>query len=272
MAEKPIFSKEAFIKAKAWRLIENGVGSAGWNMSVDEALLSSFEEGDLPILRLYRWEDALSLGRFSQVSTSLDSSKVEEAKLACVRRMTGGGVLLHGKDLCYTLIVPRTFLRDKGVKQSYRYLCSFLIHLYKRLGYDASFAIENEQQLHRNEVCLAGKEAFDIVIEGKKIGGNAQRYSRCVLMQQGSIPVQRYVPEYKSLFLGDSGLDEAATLEGLGSDFRYEALALLLTESFCTSFGVKLTSEKLRSAEEQRAMQLLQEKYSRPGWNLKESG
>lgn len=241
-------------------------------MSVDEALLSGFEEVDLPILRLYRWENALSLGRFSQVDKSLDSSKVKEAKLSCVRRMTGGGVLLHGRDLCYTLIVPRTLLRDKGVKQSYRYLCSFLIHLYKRLGYEASFALENEQRLHRSEVCLAGKEAYDIVIEGKKMGGNAQRYSRCALMQQGSVPVRRYISEYKSLFLGDSGLAEAGTLEGLGSVFRYEELALLLTESFCTSFGVKLIPEKLRPCEEQRALQLLQEKYSRPGWNLKENG
>ena len=61
-------------------------------MAVDEALLLNFQEGDVPILRLYSWEPSLSLGRFSKAKESLDLEKVMERKIPIVRRVTGGGV------------------------------------------------------------------------------------------------------------------------------------------------------------------------------------
>lgn len=237
-------------------------------MAVDEALLNCFKEGDMPIFRLYGWERALSLGKFSDPLKTLDMARLEEEKIPCTRRMTGGGVLVHGEDLSYSLILPHGFLKERGVKASYRYLCAFLVTLYKKLGHEASFSCDLEMELHRSDICLAGKEAYDIVIEGKKIGGNAQRHTRHALLQHGSIPIKKYPLGLKALFLTDSGLQSAATLEGLGTILCYEELAGLVRESFCESFDVTLIADNLLLREEEDAKQLLADKYSVRSWNI----
>ncbi len=253
---------------KQWRLIESGIGSAGWNMAVDEALLNDFKEGDLPVLRLYGWEAALSLGRFSKAERSVDMQRLKQQKIACVRRMTGGGVLVHGGDLSYALILPRELLKHQGVKESYRHLCAFLIRLYAKLGQEAFFAGERRLEGARSDVCLAENETYDIVIGGRKMGGNAQRHTRNALFQHGSLPMQLDETRFAPLFLGDSGLERAATLQRLGSVLSYEALSDALKEAFCETFDADLLPETLCASEEQLAEELLAGKYSQERWNL----
>lgn len=254
------------IKAKTWRLIDTGTGTAHWNMAVDEALLEGFREGDLPILRLYGWKPALSLGRFSNIDKSVDRDRLEKDELPYVRRMTGGGVLVHGGDLSYALILPRE--KERGVKESYRYLCRFLICLYEKLGQSARFAHDLQLEGERSDICLAGNEAYDIVIDGRKIGGNAQRHTRHALFQHGSVPMSVDEPRFRPLFLGESGLEGAATLQRLGCSVAYEELAALVREVFMETFDVNVVPETLRLPEEQRARELLECKYSQQRWNL----
>lgn len=256
------------IEPKTWRLIESGVCTAGWNMAVDEALLNAFKEGDLPILRLYGWETSMTFGRFSDVRKSVDLAQTEALNLPCVRRMSGGGILVHGHDLSYTLILPKTSLKEYGVKESYRYLCRFLIAFYAKLGHSARFAQELALENERTNICLAGNEACDIIIEGRKMGGNAQRHTARALFQHGTIPMQLNAPLFRPLFLEDSGLDDAATLHKLGSAMTYETLAMLLKKSFCESFGATLMPDTLRLSEVQSARELLARKYSQRRWNF----
>ena len=237
-------------------------------MAVDEALLSNFREDDRPILRLYGWEPSLSVGRFSNVRKCVDLVKLEREKLSFVRRMTGGGVLVHGGDLSYTLILPRESLGHIGVKESYRYLCGFLIRLYENLGQNAMFASDTKLETGHSDICLAGNEAYDIVIKGRKMGGNAQRYSRNLLFQHGSIPIHLDEACFKPLFLEDSGLERAATLERLGSPVTRERLSELLVESFSETFDADVKVDNLRLSEERSARELLSDKYSQDRWNI----
>ncbi len=237
-------------------------------MALDEALLNNFKEGDLPILRLYRWEPSISLGRFSNAKNSLNLKILEQQKLSCVRRMSGGGILVHGGDLSYTLIVPRKSLKRKSVKENYHYLCQFLIHLYEKLGHDSHFAIDLQMEGKRSDICLAGNEPYDIIIQGKKIGGNAQRYTREALFQHGSIPIKVDEAYLKAFFLKDSGLKRTATLERLGNFVTYEQLTELLKETFCETFNVNVVPDTLRSSEEQSAKRLLTQKYTKQRWNI----
>lgn len=255
---------------KTWRLLDSGSKAAQSNMAIDEALLNCFEEGDMPIIRLYGWEDSLSFGRFSTLSKSLDITKIQSENIPCVRRMSGGGILVHGGDLSYTLIMPRDWFKRTGVKESYHYLCGFLISLYKKLGYQASFASDLKLGEIRSDICLAGREAYDIVIKEKKIGGNAQRYTSHTLFQHGSIPMCVNKPFFKPLFLADFGLEEMATLEQFGTSISYEELSGLVREAFCETFDVKLVPDTLSASEERYAVQLQAEKYSQEKWNLHE--
>ena len=74
--------------------------SAPLNMALDEVLLGDICE---PLLRIYRWEGAAVsfgyFGRYAPVAAAWPGR-------ALVRRMTGGGVVPHGSDLTYSLIVP----------------------------------------------------------------------------------------------------------------------------------------------------------------------
>lgn len=251
-----------------WRLIQTGLGSAAWNMAVDEALIKNFKKGDLPILRLYSWEPSLSLGRFSRTEESIDRDECERQSLFCVRRMTGGGVLVHGNELSYSLVLPRDALYQMGVKESYRYLCRFLVRLYARLGLKADFAADLNLDTKESDICLAGVQAYDIVIEGKKIGGNAQRYTREALFQHGSIPIQVDRSRFDVLCHGDSGLENAAMLEELGYTLSHRELESLLIDVFCSNFHVCVQKESLSKDETEDAYKLLADKYTQQRWNI----
>lgn len=251
-----------------WRFIDTKKGSPEWNMAVDEALLQCHGEEDLPILRVYGWENSLSFGRFSNLSETLDLRRTEEISLPYVRRMSGGGVLVHGGDLSYSLIVPRQTLMGSGVKENYRYWCRFLIALYEEMGLKARFASEKGEEVVNHDVCLAGKEIYDLVIEEAKMGGNAQRHTRRLFLQHGSIPIRIDTALFEPLFTCESGLNSAASLERLGKFMEYETLAENVRESFARTYGVQLVEDALRSDEEERANELIHRKYGRRSWNI----
>jgi lipoate-protein ligase A len=75
--------------------------AAALNMAIDEALLRTARE---PLLRIYRWaRPAVSFGYFGKWADVHRAWPEREA----VRRWTGGGIVPHGDDLTYSLIVPR---------------------------------------------------------------------------------------------------------------------------------------------------------------------
>ncbi|MBN2721621.1 MAG: lipoate--protein ligase family protein [Campylobacterales bacterium] len=252
---------------KRWRLIDTGLGAGAWNMAVDEALINSHKQGDVPILRLYRWDKSISLGRFSSLYKSVDCEQLNKNNISCVRRMSGGGILVHGGDLSYSLILPRIECKE-GVKANYHYLCTFLLRLYEKLGLKAHFVQELGLECKHSNICLAGCEPYDIVIEGKKIGGNAQRYTRNVLFQHGSIPMSLNEIVFDSLFLEESGIKSALSLQKCGVTITHEILAELLIDTFCETFEAEVVPSLLSSYEEQTAKELFEKKYTQKRWNI----
>ena len=251
-----------------WRLIDTGVGSASYNMAVDEALLENFKVDSLPILRLYRWEDSLSFGRYSDVKKSVNLELLFKKNLSYTRRMTGGGVLIHGGDLSYSLLLPKEILKEFGVKESYRYLCAFLINFYKKLGLHAEFAQELKLENAKSNICMASNEAYDIVIDGKKIGGNAQRHTKTVLFQHGSVPLSLKDELFEELFLEDAGLDRVAILDRIIEKMTCERLTLSLIEAFGETFDATFAAGGLSPLERSSADELLKRKYTQKGWNI----
>ncbi len=251
-----------------WRLIDTGHAAASWNMAVDEALLYEFCEDDLPILRLYGWKPSLSFGRFSKPAQSVDLSMAEKRGVSCVRRITGGGILVHGGDLSYSIILPSSFAKEEGVKGSYRFLCSFLIRLYEKLGLNAGFVTQFKKEEKESNICLAGSEAYDILINGMKMGGNAQRHTKKAMLQHGSIPIYFDRDMLEPLFLEDSGLKEAASLRDLGIERDYDTLSALVVNRFCETFDAKVKPDVLNSDEAKRAKELLKYRYMSERWTL----
>lgn len=44
--------------------------------------------------------------------------------------------------------------------------------------------------LSKSPFCQVGFEAYDIIVNGRKIGGNAQKRAKNVIFQHGSIPIK----------------------------------------------------------------------------------
>lgn len=259
-----------------WRLIDTGPLAGPANMAVDEALLNSFDPADsLPVLRLYGWEPpAFSLGKFQVADEVLDLAYCRAAGIPVVRRVTGGGVIYHASELTYSIVCAQRHIPDAtSVKGAFRTLCGFLLLAYNRLGLDASFAVDRHpghgRLGERTPFCFAGKEEYDVLVNGRKIGGNAQRRMRGALLQHGSIPLESRVREaLRYLKEPAPGAERAVSLAELGIRPEPDHLKRLLADSFQRSLGVRLVSAGLSAEEERAALGFRAEKYGSCRWTL----
>ena len=160
--------------------------SAAMNMAIDEALL---ETAVVPTIRFYRWRSpALSFGYFGKFS----DVAIYAAERDLVRRWTGGGIVFHGDDLTYSIVIP---VSDPVFDESsiaiyekiHRALCGALA------GHNqgAKLATVANQLRTRDRGCdincFANPVRADVMMDGRKIAGAAQRRTRRGLLQQGSI-------------------------------------------------------------------------------------
>jgi lipoyl(octanoyl) transferase len=154
--------------------------SAALNMAVDEALLFT---ASLPIVRFYRWKKpALSFGYFGHYAEVEAHSDRREI----VRRWTGGGVVPHGDDLTYSVIIPRanSFFARSSVE------IYTTLHEAIRLALEANniaATLANESGQKISEECFANPVRADVLSGNRKIAGAAHRRSRAGLLHQGSI-------------------------------------------------------------------------------------
>jgi lipoyl(octanoyl) transferase len=245
-------------------------------MAVDEALLRSFDpNASLPVLRLYGWQPpALSLGRFQNAGEILSLAACRRSGVPVVRRITGGGVIYHADELTYSIVCSPHHLPAPGsIKESFRVLTSFLLLFYVRLGLDARYAADvcaGQRLGERTPFCFAGKESYDILVAGRKIGGNAQRRLRNVIFQHGSIPLRNRVNEGMALLREKpEGIEvQTACLDEMGITVTGPALKEILVESFREAMGAELQVAGYSADEQANAAALLL-KYRDDSWNLR---
>ena len=265
------------ILTDTWRLIVTPPLSGAENMAIDEALLRAFDPvGSEPLFRLYGWNPpTLSLGRFQNAAEVLDLERCRADGVAVVRRITGGGVIYHADELTYSLVCsPEQIPPASSVKDSFRVLTGFLLSFYRSLGIDAAYAVdaapEGTRLGERTPFCFAGKESFDILADGRKIGGNAQRRLKGAIFQHGSIPLvnraadglsymRDQAPAYAA---GAASLDEYGVVDGR------DWLIALLGSTFGDQFAVTMRDDHLTADEQRSCDALLAGRYRSDLWNL----
>jgi lipoyl(octanoyl) transferase len=167
--------------------------SAALNMAIDEALL---ETAQTPSIRFYRWSHpALSFGYFGKVADVTNHAPERDL----VRRWTGGGIVFHGEDLTYSVVIPAA---DPAFSESaisiyekiHGALAKALIANGKTavvVRRDALLRVRDMQKhvppISRESECFANPVRADVLSNGRKIAGAAQRRTRRGLLQQGSI-------------------------------------------------------------------------------------
>ena len=245
-----------------WRFIDTGELSGPFNMAVDEALLARFDpDRSRPLFRLYGWSPpAISLGRFQNPVEVLNLAKCAAAGVPVVRRITGGGVIYHAEELTYALVcTPRQLPAAATVKESFRALTRFLCRFYELLGLDARHAVDCSPKGtgfgERTPFCFAGTETYDILVRGRKIGGNAQRRQKQVIFQHGSIPLVNHAP-FGASFMKDPprGMEQkTGALADFGIVRPRNELARLLAAAFAESVTARLEESALTGEEEAQA-------------------
>ncbi len=178
-----------------WCFLDTGCGDPHWNMAFDKELFESYLPAESkPVFRVYQWnKPAISLGRFQEAEKVLNIKNCRKDNVAIVKRITGGGAIYHSRDeLTYSLVCAASFFKADSVKDSYQKITHFLIKAYKDLGFFAQYARDHQQSKKQlgavSDFCFSGWEDYDILINGKKIGGNAQKRKKGVIFQHGTIP------------------------------------------------------------------------------------
>ncbi len=203
---------------RSWRFISDASGSAAWNMAVDEAL---YLEADVPTLRLYSWEHpAWSLGYRQPVPEWI--GRCLELGVEAVRRVTGGGSVLHYDDLTYSITLPAEapgFLETRD--GAFNWIQKILLSGIHEFGLDAEPSVE-EPGADRAEFCFARSTGNEIAIVGTKFVGSAQRRGRHGLLQHGSIRLCEDRELYRQLTGSDPG--PSARLMGIDRELLKKAL------------------------------------------------
>ena len=178
-----------------------------WNMALDEALLHRAAAGAPPVLRFYEWaEPTLSLGYFQRyVDRGFHPTSVS---CAVVRRATGGGAILHDQELTYSCVLPAGHPLGRRANDLYHAVHTSIVAVLAEFGLTANLVECADQSPltagcgTRNRdtepfLCFARRTPGDVLLDGWKIAGSAQRRHHGAALQHGSILFERsrFAPE-----------------------------------------------------------------------------
>jgi lipoate-protein ligase A len=233
-------------------------------MAIDAAILQCAQPDAGPTLRLYRWAPAtLSLGYFQQFTSRL--THPASLGLPIVRRASGGGAIIHDRELTYSLTIPD----DSSVGAS----CEIYrqVHdAFRRVMSDWGIRLDRFGDLGlpaRSVRCLADEPFLcfqrrsdeDLVLAGYKVVGSAQRRGRFALLQHGSLLT--------------SASPAAPELPGIanlvGRNLDPAALIGPIAEELGQALGVQWTAGALSSREAETVVTIEHEKFGAESWTLK---
>lgn len=240
------------------RLLIDPPASGAWNMAVDEALLASAAAG-VATLRFYTWsEPTLSLGYF-QPARQRDT---HAASRGCplVRRASGGGAILHDRELTYSLAVP---LRQRFGAQAgslYQIAHHTLVQSLRAMGVVAHLHVPAADEPAATDfLCFQRRTQGDVLCGPAKIAGSAQRRSRGALVQHGSVLLGRS-PRAPEL----PGIEQLS-----GVRVTAEQLLAIWHPQIATELRATIQPGRLTEAERANAAAIEGERFSSPSWTLR---
>ncbi|RKU36597.1 hypothetical protein C6496_13225 [Candidatus Poribacteria bacterium] len=254
------------------RLLKMGANRAAMNMAVDEAVLLSQEEKPNPTLRFYTWSSAaFSFGYFQDIAAEVDVTACRADGIELVKRMTGGGTVVHGWDLTYTLILPR-YTDEKRISEVYQCLGESLVKAFETLGIPAEcHAVDTDVSQTSQNICLTNPADYDVMCDDKKLAGVSVRRNRRGMMFQGYIslnmpPASILRRVSKDREVQQMLLEKSTAINTDGRSITKSALIKAISETF--NIGIAFYSGKLSSVEGAQAETLAETKYTTPTWNF----
>lgn len=181
-----------------WEVIDTGVGGAEENMRYDARLLEEMGQRSRPVLHFYEWEGkAATYGYFLDPVRCLDLAALKRHNITIARRPTGGGVVFHFWDMAFSVLVPALSPAfSQNTLANYNFVNTAVLKAVQEfLGHSVSLTPTDFLALDAEcrHFCMAKPTKYDVVWQGKKIAGAAQRKTRLGFLHQGTIAL--CVPE-----------------------------------------------------------------------------
>ncbi len=252
-----------------FRLMDEGSFPGHENMAVDRALIDSVASGEsLPVMRLYGWTcPAITVGYFQKIDETVRRDFCRKNDIPVIRRITGGGTVLHDMEITYSLTVPgdSSFI-PKNLDSSFKYILEPLIMTLRHLGLKAVF-----------------KPVNDILVNSRKISGSAQTRKKGVIQQHGTL----ILDINRELFINALKFDEEKLksrgitdpLEGLTTMkecLNRDADAGLINsihsqiiKNFKTFMNIDFETGTLTEQEQNSRDHYIETMFQSDGWNLK---
>ena len=160
--------------------------SGQWNMAVDEALLEESLHSGTTFLRLYRWsEPTVSLGYFQSAAAQADDPRL--VNLPTVRRLSGGGAILHHHEQTYSCALPPTHPLAQQPSRLYEDIHAVMAAWLAEWGIAVKPRGRTLDRQQEPFLCFLREAAPDLVLNGHKVLGSAQRRRRGAVLQHGSL-------------------------------------------------------------------------------------
>jgi lipoate-protein ligase A len=182
-------------------IFEQSPAGGEWNMALDAALLALAIQRSESIVRIYRWNaPTVTLGYFQASNIALQQSNPFQG-LPVVRRLSGGGAILHHHEWTYSCILPPHHPARQNPSQLYQTVHLALIDLLGRchapcrlrgeLAHANVASSAEATAAPEHFLCFLRGNPNDIVHHrGFKIVGSAQRRRQGAILQHGSILIR----------------------------------------------------------------------------------
>ncbi len=215
-------------------------------MALDSGLLDRARVTGEAVFRVYAWSaPTLSFGRHEGVRGRFAAPALADAGIAAVRRPTGGRVLLHHREVTYSVTAPAS--AGEAGAASYRWINALLRAALARLGVFVSEAPAAPAMTPGGAACFAAPSAGELVIDGRKLVGSAQLRERGALLQHGSILIaddQGRIAELAAARVSPA-LPAATLTASLGRVPSYEEVREALLAALCDAFPAVAPLEAL---------------------------
>ncbi len=225
-------------------------------MAVDEALLDDAAQSGRTYWRFYQWQEpTLSLGYFQPYDD--EARRYRERGLTMVRRLTGGGAILHDHELTYSVTLPRDHALARIRDELYQVVHRSLVAVLKQWGLQPQlFVAGAARPASEPFLCFERRAPGDVLAGRSKVAGSAQRRRRGAVLQHGSVLLRasdaaRHLP----------GVSELADCSVGAGELVHRWLPNL-----SESLGGQWQSSSLSDAVRSRAADLLAGKYMTESW------
>ena len=242
-------------------------------MAVDDYLFRSLGEKPQTTVRFYSWKNpTASLGYSQKADKVLDVQYCQNNGIDVVRRITGGKMVLHFREVTYSICSSDSGVFTDKLSDSYRLISEALMKGLEKMGLDSVLAEEPPSSYARGNLpCFSYPARNEVEVNEKKVIGSAQKRVGSTFIQHGSIPLE----DDRDLLRKISFLEEReedirliSLAQALGKKVKFDWAVDFFIAGISDYFHVELMPRVLTEKERETVSQIQKQRYTSAGWTF----